>query len=129
MDFDEAVNAHVLWKMKLINYLGNPDGSLKSQETQLESECPLSQWLDGEGAKWRSFPEYSNLVSEHAKFHLEAVIIVDKAQSGKEVLGETALGTQSGFAVASANLISAIMKMKARGISKDKHSDMISPGQ
>lgn len=92
MDFDEAIKAHVLWKMKLSNYLRKPDGSLKPADIQVDNKCTLGQWIYGEGSKWSVMPEYGTLKSEHTKFHKAAAAIITKADSGQSIGEETALG-------------------------------------
>ena len=114
MDFDEALKAHSAWKMKLSNYLRKPDGSLKSEDIQVDNKCDLGKWIHGEGAKFNTLTEYSTLKSEHAKFHKCAGDVVKKADSGQSVTEEIALGAKSDFAVASGNVVSAIMSMKRK---------------
>lgn len=114
MNFDEAIRAHSDWKIKLSNYLRNPDGSLKSVDVEPDNKCPLGQWIHGEGAKYSALSEYETLKSEHAKFHKEAATVIRKADSGENVSEEVALGADSNFANASSSVVSAIMKMKAK---------------
>lgn len=118
MDFDEAVRAHVLWRMKLVDYLNNPDGSLNSQDIQVDNKCELGKWLYSEASKWNFLPEYSNLLFEHARFHEEASKVVEKAHSGQDVSDVTAIGGESAFSVASAKVIDAIMHFQNRGLFK-----------
>lgn len=114
MGFDEAVKAHVQWKMKLSNYLRKPDGSLKPSDIQVDNKCALGQWIYGEGTKWGTMPEYGTLKSEHAKFHKAAAGIVLKADSGQTVTDEIAFGGTSDFSITSHNVVSAITAMKRR---------------
>ena len=69
MDFDAAMNAHMDWKLKLRSYIARPDGSLNSATVAKDNECALGKWIYGEGKAYASIPEYSELKSEHAKFH------------------------------------------------------------
>lgn len=116
MNFDEAIRAHSDWKMKLSSYLRNADGSLKASEISPDNKCALGQWIYGEGAKWSSLPEYETLKAEHIKFHKEAAQVVEKADSGQNVIEEIMLGGDSGFAKASSSVVSAIMKMKTKTV-------------
>ena len=72
MNFDEAIQAHAAWKVKLSAYLYKCDGSLKSADVRVDNRCPLGQWLHGEGKKYASLAEYQTLIKEHARFHLAA---------------------------------------------------------
>lgn len=114
MDFDAAIKAHSDWKFKLSTYIKKPDGSLKADEVCLDNKCPLGQWIYGEGAKHSAIPEYATLKSEHAKFHKCAAEVIKKADSGQNASEEVALGSKSEFASASSNVVSAIMKIKAK---------------
>ena len=114
MNFDEAIQAHAAWKIKLSNYLRKPDGSLKSADVQPDNKCPLGQWIHGDGAKLATLAEYATLKTEHAKFHLAAAEVIKKADAGQNTSEETALGSKSAFGTASSNVVSAIMAMKKK---------------
>lgn len=114
MNFDEAIQAHSSWKMKLATYLKKPDGSIKAIEIQVDNKCQLGQWIHGEGAKHSSLPEYQTLKTEHAKFHKAAAEVVKKADAGQSITEEIALGAKSDFASASNSVVSAIMMMKRK---------------
>ena len=114
MDFDGAIKAHSEWKMKLSSYIRNPDKSLKSSEVCLDNKCALGQWIYGEGAKFSHLAEFATLKAEHAKFHKAAGEIITKADSGKNVTEEVALGAKSPFVEASTAVITAIMTIKKK---------------
>lgn len=112
MNFEEAIQAHSAWKLKLSTYLRKPDGSLNSATIRLDNKCALGQWLHGEGRKFSNVPEYKKLVAEHARFHRAAAAVVDKANSGKSTSEETALGGKSEFGSASTSVVALILNMK-----------------
>lgn len=112
MNFDEAVQAHSSWKLKLATYLRKPDGSLKSSEIRPDNRCKLGQWLHGEGRKLSAHADYKKLVAEHARFHQCAAMVVDKANSGQNVTEDVALGARSDFASASSNVVNLILSLK-----------------
>ena len=112
MNFDDAIRAHVDWKMKLKTYLAKPDKSLDAAKVSLDNQCALGQWLRGEGAKFTSNPKFSQLVAEHAKFHKTAAHIITKADSGASVAQEVALGAKSEFADVSQKVVSLLMECK-----------------
>jgi len=114
MDFDEAIRAHSSWKLKLSNYLRTPDKSIDIATLEVDNKCPLGCWVHGEGTKYASSPEFVTLKAEHAKFHKAAAAVARKAESGKAVSEETALGGKSDFSQASQAVISAIMAIKKR---------------
>ena len=113
MNFDQAIAAHSKWKAKLRSYIASPDGSLSAPEIALDNRCELGKWVAGEGAKYSSLSEFKSLRSQHARFHKAAAEIVRKADSGQNIAEEVALGAKSEFSSASADVVSAIMSLKA----------------
>lgn len=114
MDFDEAIKAHSVWKMKLAAYLQKPDGSLKASEIEVDNKCALGQWIHGEGKKWQAIPEYAALKADHARFHRAAAEVVRKADSGQNTSEDIALGGKSEFAQASTAVVTAIMTLRKK---------------
>lgn len=112
MNFDDAIQAHSSWKLKLSTYLRKPDGSLNPASIRPDNKCALGQWLHGEGRKLAANPDYKKLVAEHARFHQCAAAVVDKANSGKSVVEDVAIGSRSDFGSASANVVALLMTMK-----------------
>ena len=115
MNFDDAIQAHAGWKIKLAVYLKHPDGTINSGEVSTDNRCLLGQWLHGE-AKKKFFPlqEYQTLMTEHARFHRIAGKIAGQADSGQVVNTEAVLGNDSEFAKASLSVIKAIRTLKAK---------------
>ena len=114
MNFDDAITAHVHWKLALASYLAKHDGSLKARDLEPDDKCPLGLWIHGEGRRHAAFPEFKTLEAEHARFHKAAAHVVIVADSGASVREETALGGNSPFSTASLNLMGALMAMKRK---------------
>lgn len=114
MDFNEAIAAHSAWKTKLKTYLKNPDRSLKAADIEVDNKCVLGQWIYGEGKKWSSTAGYSELKTEHAKFHKAAADIVRRADSGQSVCEEVTIGAASDFGTASAAVVRHIVRMREK---------------
>ena len=114
MDFQQAIQAHVDWKIKLASYLARPDHSLNAATVSQESGCELGRWLKGEGRKYAASPEFVKLVADHARFHMAASEVIRKADSGQRVAEEVALGARSEYASASNAVVAALMKMKLK---------------
>ncbi len=114
MNFDEAIQAHAAWKVKLSSYLRKADGSLKAAEARDDRRCALGQWLCGEGKSFSSMAEYQSLMGEHARFHRVAGDVIDKANSGKELNAELILNFNSEYGIASQNVVKAIMDLKRK---------------
>ena len=114
MDFDDAIAAHLRWRMTLSRYAAAPDRSLDASLVASTDRCELGRWLGGEGKQYSSVPEFTSLVSAHAIFHRAASAIVRKADSGQSVMQDIALGLQSGFGAASSEIIKTLMLLRTR---------------
>lgn len=122
MNFDEAIQAHAAWKVKLV-YVRKPDGALKSADVRPSNRCPLGKWLEGEGAKYASMPEFKILVAEHARFHVAAADVIDKADTGASMGPDQALGPESEYGLASRSVVKAIMDTSVPQIGTEPRYD------
>ena len=114
MDLDGAIAAHSAWKTKLLGYLRNPDKSLVAANIGMDDHCALGQWLRGEGRKYSSAPEFSELQKEHANFHLAASDLVRRADLGEKVSEEATLGANSACVKLSCRIVLLILKVKQK---------------
>lgn len=105
MNFDDAIQAHASWKMKLSSYIKNPDDSLNPETVCKDDQCALGKWIYGEGSAYSNVVEFGLLKSAHANFHKEAADIVRRAKSGETVTDEIALGAKSRFAEFSTQVV------------------------
>lgn len=112
MNFDQAIACHVQWKSKLSAYIAKPDKSLDAASVAHDDRCDLGKWLRGDGLKFAASPEYKQLVEDHQRFHHAASEIIRKADSGKSVKEDVALGAKSEYASASNAVVASLMKMK-----------------
>jgi len=114
MNFDEAIGAHLAWRLKFSAYLQKPDGSLNPAEVGSEIRCDLGKWIAGDGLEFFRLPEFRKLKLEHARFHKAAAELVGRANRGEKVAAEVELGARSEFASASTAVVLAIKGMKAK---------------
>lgn len=114
MNFDDAIRAHMNWKIRLENYLEKPDGSINATDLAKDNLCILGQWIYGEGSQYQDVDGYCELVEEHKKFHQEASQIVVRKQRGENISADISLGAASPFAKASARVVSLLMRLKMR---------------
>jgi len=114
MDFDEAIGTHSKWKRSLRIALAKRDGSLHPAAISLDHKCVLGFWIYGEGARYSSLPEYTQLKYAHSRFHMVAAEVVKKAISGESVRTEMAPCSNSEFSTTSSAVVIALMAMKKR---------------
>lgn len=114
MNFDDAIKAHVNWKVKLQTYLRNPDKSIIVADVECDNKCDLGKWIYGEGKSYAMNPEFENLKKEHARFHKEVGKIVRKADAGEKVDEDIAIGSKSEFAQASTAVVACLTRLKIK---------------
>jgi hypothetical protein len=114
MNFDEAIQAHAAWKVKLSVYVRKPDGALKSNEVRARNRCALGKWLEGSGLKYASLPEYKTLAVEHAQFHVAAASVIERADTGAKLDHDETLGAESQYGVASRKVVKAIVDLSKK---------------
>ena len=114
MDFDEAIKAHAIWKMRLSAYVRHPDKSVDPNVLATDTACLLGKWIHGEGSKFSSFHEYGELKAAHAKFHLAAAEIARRADAGECVDAEVVFEADSPYSKASSEVTQLIIKLKNR---------------
>lgn len=79
----DAINAHILWKIRLEKYLnGTSEEKLDPKVICLDNQCKLGKWIHGTAQE--HFQDDESLVylrDEHAKFHVFASHIVSSVQA------------------------------------------------
>lgn len=114
MDFNAAILAHSAWKRKLTQYLAKPDKSIDPAELEKDDRCDLGRWIYSEGKKLASDPTFKELTKEHADFHKAAADVVRRANAGKSVSEEVALGARSPYARATTAVVHALSVLKQK---------------
>lgn len=113
-DFDSAISAHLEWKMKLMKYLGNPDGSLDHQVVCLDNKCKLGAWLHGDGAHFaNSSQNFAALKASHANFHRSAGEIIKQIDQGNKKIAEISMAPHGDYFEASQSTVKLIEIVKA----------------
>lgn len=114
MDFDQAISAHSNWKRTLRCFLAKGDCAVRPADVSVDHKCALGQWIYGEGAGYRSLPEFTKLKYEHARFHMLAAEVVRKANSGTSIEAELEPCSNSEFSISSSAIVIAIIALKKR---------------
>ncbi|HPI39719.1 MAG TPA: methyl-accepting chemotaxis protein [Pseudobdellovibrionaceae bacterium] len=113
-NFAAAKSAHVDWKMKLSNYLKNPDHSLDSSKVCLDNACVLGKWIYGDGQMYKNqfHKDFENLRVSHADFHTTAGQIIDFIHEGKKESAQKLLSPHGHYSKVSEQTIDLIDKLK-----------------
>jgi methyl-accepting chemotaxis protein len=68
--FEDAVNAHIKWKIRLVDYIkGKSNEELEVDKVSCDDKCDLGRWLYGPATAHARLAEYKDLKSSHAAFH------------------------------------------------------------
>jgi methyl-accepting chemotaxis protein len=111
MNFDDAIAAHIKWKVRLSQFIdGTSTEQLKSDTICRDNLCDLGKWIYGDGAKYKTLPHYKDLVGKHANFHRCAGDVVKKVETGDRPGAKASLA--AAFATASKETVAAIMELK-----------------
>ncbi len=83
--FDDAVNAHTKWKVRLIDYIkGTGNEQLEVSKVSRDDLCPLGCWLYGAAISYSKLQEYEELKKNHAAFHSSVGHIVQCVHDHKK---------------------------------------------
>ncbi len=111
-DFDQAIEAHRAWKVKLRGAIANQQ-KLDAETLCRDDRCPLGQWLHGAGSKrWGSHPAFVQLIGQHAEFHQEAGAVAKAVNQGAYEQAERLIGSGSRFAEVSTATVTDILRAK-----------------
>jgi methyl-accepting chemotaxis protein len=111
-DFDQAIEAHRAWKVKLRSAMSKHE-QLDAASICRDDRCPLGQWLHGAGGqRWGTHPAFTQLIARHAEFHKAAGEVARAVNQGAYAQAEQLLGSGSHFATVSTETVTDIMRAK-----------------
>ncbi|MGK2855872.1 MAG: CZB domain-containing protein [Thermoanaerobaculia bacterium] len=113
MDFDDVIEAHVEWKMRLRILLesGVPEG-MRPEEFAADDRCELGVWLRGEGRRFAEVPVFAALDRSHREFHQVAAKVIRQVADGERLEADATLTGE--YARHSVNLVGALMELRRR---------------
>ncbi len=111
MTFDDAMAAHVIWKVRLTRMIEGVDsGDLENVAVGDDDACAFGKWIHGEGRQYRTTPAYEEVLRKHTHFHACAAEVVRKAEQGDRAAAMKAL--DGAFEAASRQLVNALVELK-----------------
>ncbi|MDH4283970.1 MAG: CZB domain-containing protein [Gallionellaceae bacterium] len=111
ISFDDAIAFHIKWKVRLSRFIeGTSMEQIESTTIRKDNLCDLGKWIYGEGAKYKAFPAYQDLVKKHADFHLHAGEVVKLVESNDRAGAKRAIS--GSFTAASKETVKAIMDLR-----------------
>lgn len=110
MNFFDAINIHVAWKVRLQKYLLGVSGADYDVHTVAQdNRCELGRWLYDNLALWQDQPLYWRLIEEHTAFHRHAGEVVHLHDSGRSAEAERVLHHE--YAAASHVLVQTLREL------------------
>ena len=90
LDVMAAINAHVLWKVRLEKYMdGTSEETLDPQVICLDNQCTLGKWIHGPAHSFFQNDEsFVKLREDHANFHQIASKVVTKVLDNDRATAE-----------------------------------------
>jgi len=114
-DFDQAIEAHRQWKVKLRKAIAGHD-TLDSDAICRDDRCPLGQWIHGPGgAQWGTRPTFVELLNKHAEFHHTAGAVARQINAGQFTQAEGLINAGSTFSKVSSEVTTLLARAK-RGL-------------
>lgn len=114
-DFDQAIEAHRQWKVRLRKAIVDRD-RLDAETICRDDQCPLGKWIHGPGsARWGSRPLFVQLLDKHAEFHKVAGGVARTINGGQYADAERLIGSGSPFAQISIE-VATILTHAKRGL-------------
>lgn len=119
INFFEAVEAHVAWKRRLIDYLnGTSTERLDPALVCQDDCCVLGKWIHGAGkTRFGDIELFKQLTTEHAQFHQQAALVITAHQTG-DTAGAKAILAHD-FAHQSKKTVDCLVKLHAQVEGKD----------
>lgn len=110
MNFFEAINAHIAWKLKLQKYIdGVSEEKLNPDIICQDNKCKLGQWIYGQGQVLNAKPLFQDCREKHADFHKFAAEVVRKCDSGDKSQAQVMLDSQ--YRVLSRKIIKSLTQL------------------
>lgn len=86
LNFMTAIEAHIKWKSRLVNYIqGTSAEELKVDVVSRDDQCPLGKWIYGVGGeRFGTIDIFGEMKDQHTQFHRCAGRVLERAQAGKK---------------------------------------------
>lgn len=94
MNFLDAINAHIMWKLRLQRYLdGNDEKHLDPEVVCMDNQCKLGKWIYGNIDRYEESPAFADVREKHIEFHLTTAEIVRLINNNQRQEAEALLRT------------------------------------
>lgn len=85
MNFFDAINAHVAWKVRLQKHIkGESEEQLDASVVGRDDQCTLGKWIYANVEQHGEMALFRQVQVQHADFHRCAAEIIDTANRGEQ---------------------------------------------
>ncbi len=111
-DFDQAIEAHRQWKVKLRQAIAS-HSHLDVETISRDDCCALGKWIYGAGgSRFGERPTFTTLREQHGKFHQVTGGVAGEINAGRFERAEDLIGPRSQFALVSTEVITLLIDVK-----------------
>ena len=112
MDLDHAIQKHSEWRIRFRSAISKHE-TMDTASVSKDACCDFGKWLHGEArSKFGKLGSYSECVTKHAAFHVEAGKVANAINQKKFAEAEKMIGTNTPYTAASTAIAGAILKLK-----------------
>ena len=112
MDFDQAIQKHAEWKIKFRSAITKQE-TMDAATISKDNCCDFGKWLYGDAKKkFGHYASFSECITKHAVFHIEAGKVATTINLKKYVEAEKMIGSSTPYASASSAVAGTILKLK-----------------
>jgi CBS domain-containing protein len=107
--FNDAIEAHVQWKLALKQYVEEGSSFKEISEVRDSHACDLGRWIDREGVKYNRLLSFESMCAAHEEFHRAAAEVVRQRNSGNRTVATELLKPDGDYSHTSVRLVRALM--------------------
>ena len=112
MDWKQAIAQHAKWKEEFCSAFAKQH-AMDADTIAQDNCCEVGKWLHGEAkSRLGRLASYSECITEHAAFHVEAAKVARAINSKRYAEAEAMLCAGAPYATASASVAAAIVHLK-----------------
>jgi Chemoreceptor zinc-binding domain len=112
MDLNEAIKKHTAWKLKFRKAIDDKE-MIEVEPISKDNYCELGKWLHSEAkSKFKNLSSFSECVTKHAAFHIEAGKIAEAINAKKYEEAEAMMASDTSYAAASLAVGVAVIRLK-----------------
>ena len=109
----DAIGAHGNWKQRLRRAIETGNSDFTFDKIKVDNQCDFGKWLHSLSSDEKKSSHWLNIQQLHAKFHIEAARLLERAMQGKQKEAMDAMAIGNDFTRLSCGLTMAMVKWKS----------------